>query len=30
MALLVLGPSEADGTMEESGGKGDTIHPCGG
>ena len=27
MASLVLDPSEADGTTEESGGKGDTIHP---
>ena len=29
VASLVLGSSEADGTMEEGGGKGGTIHPCG-
>ena len=29
VAALVLGPSEANGATEESGGKGDTIHPCG-
>ena len=29
MAALVLGLSEVDGTMEEGGGEGGTIHPCG-
>ena len=29
MALLVLSPSEADGTTEECNGEKDTIHPCG-
>ena len=28
MAMLVLSPSEADGTMEEGGGKKGTIYPC--
>ena len=27
MAALVLSPSEADGTTEEGGGEGGTIHP---
>ena len=29
VAALVLGSSEADGTTEEGGGKGGTIHLCG-
>ena len=29
VAALVLSPFEADGTMEEGGGKGGMIHPCG-
>ena len=29
MAALVLGPSEADGSTEEYGGKGGTIYLCG-
>ena len=28
VASLVFGPSEADGTTEEGGGKGGTIHLC--
>ena len=29
VAVLVLGPSEADGATEEGGGKGGTIYSCG-
>ena len=29
VAVLMLGPSEADGATEERGGKKGTIHPCG-
>ena len=29
VVALVFSPSEADGTIEEGGGEGGTIHPCG-